>query len=219
MSSSNPNTFYKVIRTLENCNIPLENLIRRSLVEPGIAESPFVENFLDGLPRLLGWLAHHERTREVLRKWMKEEYVGTLTSQLRNLTRPDVGLHFNAGTITAERMKDCTVPKIANNIQSQAPELWELVGKLLEADPVIIRRRKKDRAERMKERTKGSRKRAPPMEGLDEDDIELNILEMVNEHEDEPEHIEEILETRERSLLHIVSMSFLLRIGTHISRR
>jgi hypothetical protein len=44
MSSNSPHTFYNVIHTLIDNNIPLENLICRSLVEPGVANSGFMNN-------------------------------------------------------------------------------------------------------------------------------------------------------------------------------
>jgi hypothetical protein len=48
-----------------------------------------------------------------------------------------MGLQFNARTITAEKMKSCTIKKIADDIKTHAPDLWNLVGRLLDADPII----------------------------------------------------------------------------------
>jgi hypothetical protein len=83
---------------------------------------------------------------------MKQEYTGALTSQLRKLTRPDMGLQFNAQMITAEKMKSCTIKKIADDIKTHAPDLWNLVGRLLDADPIIHDHRKKDREKRERDR-------------------------------------------------------------------
>jgi hypothetical protein len=76
-----PLVFYQVVESLSTNHIPLESLIRRSLVEPQTKNSEYVNNFVENLPHLLKWLAHHERTCEVLKGWMKEEYTGIEASR------------------------------------------------------------------------------------------------------------------------------------------
>jgi hypothetical protein len=141
-----PLVFYQVVESLSINHIlsPLKSLIRRSLVEPQTKNSEYVNNFVENLPHLLRWLAHHERTREVLKGWMKEEYTGILSTQLHSLSRPENGFHMNAGSMTAEKIRNCTIQNISQGVQAHAPDIWELVGKLLEADPLITRNREKN---------------------------------------------------------------------------
>jgi hypothetical protein len=108
MPSHQPRLFYEFIESLSTSYIPLKNFIHRSFVEPVTKHSEYVNFFMEDLPSLLVWLAYHERTREVVKGWMKEEYTGILTSQLRDLVRPKNGFHINVGSITAEKTKDCT---------------------------------------------------------------------------------------------------------------
>jgi hypothetical protein len=143
--NNTPTTFYSVVNTLEASNIPLENLICRSLLEPGVVNSQYITNFLEALPCLLDWLVHQEITREIVMKWMKNKYTGTLTSQLQDLTNPDKGLHLNATLITADELKECTIEKIiVQGMQTYTPDVWELVGKLLDADPALAHHREKE---------------------------------------------------------------------------
>jgi hypothetical protein len=119
-----------------------------------------------------------------------------------------MGLQFNARTITAEKMKSCTIEKIADDIKIHAPDLLNLVGRLLDADPIIHDRRKKDRAKRERERkSQEGRKRAQKTDTLDEDDDELAILNIVNEDEDEPENIEDQLEMQRQAIFHVVNIN------------
>ncbi|EKM81404.1 hypothetical protein AGABI1DRAFT_125794 [Agaricus bisporus var. burnettii JB137-S8] len=163
MPVNNPNTFYKVVQTLEHNNIPLGNFIRHSV-----------------------------------RVWMKREYNGILTSQVKDLTRPEHGLHFNAGSVTAEKMKTFTVNKIAAVV-------WELVGNLMTADHVIIHCREKEREQRSKDRklNRNVDNRGRKTQVLEEEEEEYYRPEIVSEHEDELEDIEELLEKQRYSLLQV----------------
>ncbi|EKM81860.1 hypothetical protein AGABI1DRAFT_126217 [Agaricus bisporus var. burnettii JB137-S8] len=105
MSPTTPDVLYNVLETLTTNNIPLENFIRRLLLEPGIGDSPYMNKFKEDLPQFLGWLAHHEQTRDILGNWVKQHHTATLMSQIRNLSRAENGFHFNASAITAEKMK------------------------------------------------------------------------------------------------------------------
>jgi hypothetical protein len=199
-----PATFYSVVNTLEASNISLENLIRRSLLEPGVVNSQYITNFLQALPRLLDWLVHQEITREIVTKWMKNEYTGTLTSQLQDLTKPDKGLHLNATSIIADELKECTIEKIAQGMQTYAPDVWELVGKLLDADPALARHREKERERREKVRIKNA--------NTHNDKTTRNepIFTILEDDEDEPDDVEDQIENQRLTLLHIVSVSYIL---------
>jgi hypothetical protein len=141
-----PLVFYQVVESLSTNHIPLENLIRRSLVGPVTKHSEYVNYFIEELPRLLGWLAYHEHTREIVKGWMKEEYTELLTSQLCDLARPKNGFYIDVGSITAEKIEDFTIRRISEGILTHAPDVWDLVGGLLEADPIIVRKHEKDQS-------------------------------------------------------------------------
>ncbi|EKM77432.1 hypothetical protein AGABI1DRAFT_13110, partial [Agaricus bisporus var. burnettii JB137-S8] len=165
---------------------------------------PYVNAFIEDLPRLLGWLAHHEQTRDAVNGWMKEQYQGILTSQIRDLTKPETGLHFNISTITAEKMKSITVNKIADVIQCRAPDLWNVVGILMAADPINLRRCEKRREEREIDRkANGGTRKKRRTRVTEEDEDEFHLQEIVNEGEDEPEDIEDLLENERHSLLRV----------------
>jgi hypothetical protein len=210
MPSPQPLIFYQVVESLSTSHIPLENLIRHSLVEPQTKNSEYVDNFVEDLPRLLGWLAHHERTREAVKGWMKQEYTSILSTQLRNLSRAENGFHINAGSMTAEKIKNCTIQNISQGVQAHAPDVWELCGKLLEADPIIIRKREKKRERREKEREKNKGLRKRKIRG-EEDEDEQQISQLVDDNDDEPEDLEEQLVNHRLSLSRIVGALFTLR--------
>lgn len=215
MSSPPPNQFYRAVNILKRKDISLSNLIRHSLIESEISSSNFVAQFLEDLPQLLGWMAHHEGTCDIVQRWMKEEYTSTLMLQIRDVLKAEHGFHFVAGSITAEKMKQCTIKKIAEGIQTHAPDVWHLVGRLLQSDSALVHRREKEREEREKERREnGTRKWRKKSDAREEDGNENQISDLFDEDHDEPEDIEEQLENQRLSLLQIVSKSFVENTGT-----
>lgn len=139
-----------------------------------------------------------------MKRWVREEYTGTLMSQICDLSKPKTGFHLNAKTITAEKMKECTIGKISEGIKAHAPDVWDLVGKLLEADPAAVRNRERDREHREMERKAngGLRRQKKRRENEDEDPI----AQLLGENEDEPEDIEDQLEQQRLALIHVVSV-------------
>lgn len=140
---------------------------------------------------------------------MKQQHTTRLKSQIQKLSRAENGFHFNASAITAEKMKDLNIEKISEGIQKHAPDVWELVGCLLEADSGVTHRREKARAKRELERktNRGVRKSGKKGAVWEEDDDESHVSRIVGENEDEPEDVEDQLEVQRRSLLRIVRCS------------
>jgi hypothetical protein len=199
MASPTSNPFYVVIQTLQSNNIPLEIFIRRALLEPGIADSPYVHQFLEDIPRLLTWLSHYQQSQNIIKGWMKQEYFRALTSQIREISKPDKGFHLNASSITAEKMKECTIDKIADGIQSHAPDVWELVGSLMESDPAMVDHHKKKHGNKEVEETAES-------EEMSRRNNHQDIPPLIDKNDDLPDDLQEQLEYQRLSLLHIVRL-------------
>ncbi|XP_006463783.1 hypothetical protein AGABI2DRAFT_74833 [Agaricus bisporus var. bisporus H97] len=112
-----------------------------------------------------------------MKQWTKKQYTEGLTSQLRDLTKPDKGFHFNAGSITAEKMQECTIEKIAQGMETHAPDVWELVGTLLEADPTHARHRERECEHRERERkTHGLSNKQRKRKNISDNDNENDIM-------------------------------------------
>jgi hypothetical protein len=105
-------------------------------------------------------------------------------------------------------LKKFTIAHLSQGIRELAPDVWELVGRLLQADPDILKRREKIRIlrERARQEGGGYRKRKPRHE-VEDDEDEMRLFDIADEDEDEPEHIEELLENQTKSLTTVVSAS------------
>lgn len=208
MTSTSTNSFHKVIRILQTGELPLSSFIRRLFIESDVARSPCVNKFLEDLPQLLEWLMRQERSQDIVKGWMTQEYTGILTGQMQNLSKPENGFHLAAGSITTEKMKQCTIKSITEGIQAHAPDVWAIVGRLLESDPAVVRRRERERVQREKERKANgpASKRRKRSEFFDEDDEDSLVSDIVDLNEDEPEDIDTQIENRRHCLMRIVSI-------------
>jgi hypothetical protein len=215
MPPTSPDAFYQAIEILVRNNIPLSKFIRRSFLEHATAASEYMQTFVADLPQLLEWLVHYTQSRDVTLSWMKEHYTTSLMSQIRTLCKAEHGFHFVAKSITAEKMKECNIKNIAEGIRKHAPDVWEVVGSLLQADPVLVRRREKEHKARENARnsknTVSDGKKASATR--DNDDEPNDFWNSVNagEERDLPDDIGEQLENQRHKLLEVVSTLLLSR--------
>jgi hypothetical protein len=141
-TDNSASAFQTAAHSLPLNNIPLESFVQHLLSEPGAVEQHYISNFINMLPHLLQHLATNPQTQSMVNTWIKETYLGTLKSQVCELTKPKHGFHFTATSITAEQIQECSINHIEEGIVQHAPELWELVGELLQAGPNLSERRR-----------------------------------------------------------------------------
>jgi hypothetical protein len=152
MSSPYPNSaaFKSIVNFLELNQISLEKFIHSVIVDPQLAHHLYISNCIQSLPYLLDNLTGNVQAQPILNTWTKQKYLRTLRSEVSKLTKPENGFHFNASLITAEQIKECSIRHIEQGINQHAPELRELVGELLQADPVLQEQRRTEREKREK---------------------------------------------------------------------
>ncbi|KXN82362.1 hypothetical protein AN958_02648 [Leucoagaricus sp. SymC.cos] len=73
-----------------------------------------------------------------------------LRKQVEALTKVKAGYHFTAQDISVEQIEMCDIEKLSGGMEELAPDVWELLGVLLQADPTVNQKCKidKDRATR-----------------------------------------------------------------------
>lgn len=206
MPPPDPNAYYNAIDLLDRNKLPLQSFIRRSFSEPRVERTTLLDTFVEDLPHLLDFLAYNEKTRGVVDKWVKGTYTQKLKSQVKELSLKRSGFHFSAKGATSEQMKEVNMERMAKGIKEKAPDVWDMMGHLLQADPEVVKRREKARAEREKQRAAGggTRTRRKRMDILEDED-DARVADLIGDDEDEPEDIEDQLETQSKALIQIVS--------------
>lgn len=205
--ANDPFAYFTAVKTLQQNGLSFRNFIQRSFAEPLVYGTPIVNTFIEDLPRILDFLSHNESTQNIMKQWVKASYTQRLTSQMGELSKKKSGFHFAAKNITAEKMKEVNIPRIVKGMREKAPDVWDLMGSLLQADPEVIRQREKARVERVKQRAAGGgQRKRRRRKDVNEDDDETRVFDIADENEDEPEDIEEQLATQWNALIHIVSI-------------
>jgi hypothetical protein len=169
-----PQAFYDAVALLEMNNIPIESFIRRLFAEPHVNSRPIMTSLIGNVSRILDILFTNHRTHDAVSKWIGNTYIGILQEQIATLSKPSSGYHFVANKATAKELKKFTIAHLSQGIRELAPDVWELVGRLLQADsdPDILKQREKVRNVRERARHEGGgyRKRKPRCQVEDDED-------------------------------------------------
>lgn len=137
--------------------------------------------------------------------------------QLLQLVSAGSGMRFSARSATAERFEGIDINGIADEMQKHAPDLWDLLGILLNADPNLDKVRKRHEQER--EKKKGKNVNNNDTEDQDEanywrnegaaKDIVNDEMEDFNPETHGAKKITISIEERQKALLLVVSMSLI----------
>lgn len=114
------------------CGTTLADVVVMAVSHPGSAHSVHdvslhVEDLLE---KLHGHKLMHEKVSAWVHMTMKKMY----TAEILSLTRPDAGLHYVAKGITESRLRKFNIDNIIEQMSTDAPLVWELLGELLSAD-------------------------------------------------------------------------------------
>ena len=200
----------RVLLALDYCDLTYLECLTILLTSPGFIVQPC--NVSDILHKLVS----SQATKTETTKWALSIAQETYQSQMAVLSHKDSGFHFIAKMMIEEHLRNFSIDTIATEMQKNAPDLWELLGVLLSADPE--RSYKKEWARRRTEHTGTSWKcekqefAEVELGDLGDDrwedvDADRDELPLVDEGEDEPEDIQEQKEEQFNALLSIVTIS------------
>ncbi|KXN92519.1 hypothetical protein AN958_05374 [Leucoagaricus sp. SymC.cos] len=128
-------TIYGAVQALKNANISFNDLLSALLNDPllramNIAKSMSSTSVLD-------MLATTDTTQHVNRSHMMNYVNNELRKQVEALTKVKAGYHFTAQDISVEQIEMCDIEKLSGGMEELAPDVWELLGVLLQADPTV----------------------------------------------------------------------------------
>ncbi|KDQ56406.1 hypothetical protein JAAARDRAFT_195051 [Jaapia argillacea MUCL 33604] len=101
-----------------------------------------VQDLISHVEEILEALSTHTVTKEISLEWARRVTTRECTQEVMKLVNKQTGWHFNANHATPEKMDAFQIPVMANLMRDLAPHLWDLLGALLSADHVAVRRRK-----------------------------------------------------------------------------
>ena len=189
-------------------------------------EHPAVESIFGNLEKILEAL-NSERTQQIIDRWSCQNTIKFLQDEMCKLTLKETGFHFSARTTTETKLKDFDVQVMSNKMQSLAPGLCKLFDVLLEANPALSYKRnwarRKAEASGLTRQEKRDAGKATDgdinMEDVtsQENDSEnvigereywnlfdLQEISLIDDEDDEPEGMEEVVDEQQSKLKTIV---------------
>jgi hypothetical protein len=187
-------TLDKILTEISHLGTTLADVVIMTVSDPNArAHHPHVTLHIEDL---LNTLYRHNPIHEQVSTWAHTTMKAIYTSEILSLTQPKSGLHYTAKGMTEDKMGKFDIDDITEHMSADAPLLWELLGKLLSADPLRRQTWRKQDLTQKQER---------------EDDVYWEFLDqtlpIVEENQDEPEDILDQVEQRHSSLIAIVRLS------------
>jgi hypothetical protein len=153
-------------------NATIYDLVVQTLRSQQSSHIRHQRSIVDQIPDLLDLLS--ERASSQLASSVVKAASSTYESELQNLISKQNGFHFSGNTAGLSQLEDFSITQMGRKIQDLAPNLWTLLGSLLDVEP--------DR-----------RRTAPAEEILDEDtEMELaDIATAVDGNDDGSDELED----------------------------
>ena len=125
-------TLNLILSRIALCGTTLADVVIMAMSHPGsVYDSDASLHVEDLLKKLHGHELMHEKVSAWVRMTMKTMY----TAEILSLTRPNAGLHYVAKGITENKLRRFNIDNIVEQMSTDAPLVWELLGELLSADP------------------------------------------------------------------------------------
>ena len=125
----------QVLAALDNDNRSnLYELVLQTLRSRDPAHQRHRDSLLSRIPDVLDALS--EQSSEALATGAIKVAAATYQSELRTLILPQNGFHFAGTSASLSQLEDFSIARMGHKIQEVAPNLWQLLGDLLDADPL-----------------------------------------------------------------------------------
>src|ERR1700720_1389282 len=117
----------------EDHNATIYDLIVQTLRSQESTHIHHQRSVLDRIPDLLDLLS--ERASSQLASSVVKAASSTYESELQSLILKQSGLHFSSNKTGLGQLEDFSITRMGRKIQDLAPNLWTLLGSLLDVEP------------------------------------------------------------------------------------
>jgi hypothetical protein len=114
-------------------NATIYDLVVQTLRSQGPTHVRHQRSILDRIPDLLDLLS--ERASSQLASSVVKAASSTYESELQSLILKQSGFHFGGNTAGLSQLEDFSITQMGRKIQDLAPNLWTLLGSLLDVEP------------------------------------------------------------------------------------
>ncbi|KAI0038959.1 hypothetical protein FA95DRAFT_1450152, partial [Auriscalpium vulgare] len=122
----------------QDCTIP--DLFISLLTSRRHVHRTALDIVISQLDELLEALRTNTRTAKRTSHWVCKTSAAFFSRSISTLTQKSNGWHFSAIHASPAQIREFQIRSLADNIQNEAPELWDLVGAMLSKDALVQRR-------------------------------------------------------------------------------
>ncbi|KAF8909610.1 hypothetical protein CPB84DRAFT_1668297, partial [Gymnopilus junonius] len=187
-----------VLCAFKHANIDIGSLLEALLIYPEYSDHNITISLVNDPSGIARTLINAERTHNMMLSWTQSFVQEIYQFQMQCLIDKKNGFHFFTKNMTEEQLRNFSIEDLAQRMQTIAPDLWDLFGSLLAADPRINYQRAWVRNRKLtKERSDGDIAMEDVSAAADDDVDEYfqefgsDEIQLTHEDEDEPENTEE----------------------------
>ncbi|KAJ3576949.1 hypothetical protein NP233_g91 [Leucocoprinus birnbaumii] len=89
-------------------------------------------------------------TKNSTRSYMMDFVTAELKQQVETLTKAKAGYHSNASKASVDEIEKCDIARLSEGMEAAAPDVWNLLGSLLQSDPDVTTKGERARAKRLR---------------------------------------------------------------------
>lgn len=134
-------TLQRVLTFLENINCTPTDSILALLTTPAGGHDSQKQNLVNNTAGIFDVFSCVPDAGPAVKTWVHEAAKTVYMEQVRKLTAPRLGFHFNAKNATAKQIEGFHMGKMENTMENEAPQLCDLIGTLLTSDLDLEARR------------------------------------------------------------------------------
>ncbi|KAI6011403.1 hypothetical protein BKA83DRAFT_4502458 [Pisolithus microcarpus] len=132
MSSTMQCPLERVMQVLENSGSTVSEFMLSLLSSSQYKDHPFVHDLITRSADIFSILMQHCADDDRLLKRATDVLKGVYRAELREITSEERGWHFGAMGVTTKQLEGFSIDDMARDMEICAPELWRLLGMLLD---------------------------------------------------------------------------------------
>lgn len=130
-----------IVQHLQNSGVTVFDLINEIFTTKDPLTSRLLEDLVFAVPNILSFFSLNQATKNTTRSWALGMAEAIYAEQVEKLAKRETGYHFTALNTSIEQVELCNLERLSDGMELHAPDLWNLLEKLLHADIRLDNRR------------------------------------------------------------------------------
>ncbi|KAJ3553719.1 hypothetical protein NP233_g12580 [Leucocoprinus birnbaumii] len=139
-------TVHYAAQVLEQAGVTADSFFWLLLTDVRLQATALGQGLVGSSHSILNTLILTPSTKNSTRSYMMDFVTAELKQQVETLTKAKASYHFNASKASVDKIEKCDIARLSEGMEAAAPDVWNLLGSLLQPDPDVQQRRERARA-------------------------------------------------------------------------